>query len=118
MQVSKKGQCLHPGVGGGVRCGRLLKQLLAAGTGERRVCLIGRQRVYELGHHHEIPAQHEDGARIVCRPTVIGRGEKGDEVALGKALKAVHHTLVRPHNHLQVVGLHDASHRGQGPKKG
>ena len=45
------------------------------------------------------------GAAVVC-----GR-EEGDEVALGEALKAVHDTLVRSHNHLQVVGLHTAHAR-------
>ena len=42
---------------------------------------------------------------IVGRATVVGGREEGDKVALSKAFKAVHHALVRPHYHLQVVGL-------------
>ena len=46
---------------------------------------------------------------IVCCAAVVGGREEGDEVALRKALKAVHDALVRPHYHLQVVGLHSTT---------
>ncbi len=42
---------------------------------------------------------------IVGCPAVIGGGEKSNEVALCKALKAVHHALMCTHYHLQVVVL-------------
>ena len=48
-------------------------------------------------------------ACIVGSATVVGGGEEGDEVALGKALKAIHDALVRAHYHLQVVGLRHSS---------
>lgn len=50
-----------------------------------------------------------DPTRIVRCAAVIGGREEGDEVALRKALKAVHDALVRPHYHLQVVGLHSTT---------
>eukprot|EP00983_Pelagomonas_calceolata_P034785 1089859-Pelagomonas_calceolata.AAC.4 len=40
-----------------------------------------------------------------CCAAVVGGREEGYQVALGKALKAVHHTLMRTHYHLQVVIL-------------
>ena len=39
-------------------------------------------------------------ACVACSAAVVGGREQRDQVALGKALKAVHHALVRPHNHL------------------
>ncbi len=42
---------------------------------------------------------------IVGGAAVIGSGEEGYQMALRKALKAVHHTLVRSHDHLQSIHL-------------
>lgn len=44
-------------------------------------------------------------ACIVGSAAVVGGREERDEVALRKALEAVHHALVRAHYHLQVVHL-------------
>ena len=44
-------------------------------------------------------------ACVVGGAAVVGGREERDEVALRKALKAVHHALVRAHYHLQVVHL-------------
>ena len=39
---------------------------------------------------------------IACSAAVVGGREEGDQVPLGKALEAVHDTLVSPHDHLQT----------------
>ena len=44
-------------------------------------------------------------ACVVGGAAVVGGGEQRDEVALRKALEAVHDALVRAHNHLQAVHL-------------
>ena len=43
---------------------------------------------------------------IVGRAAVVRGRKKRNEVALCKALKAIHDALMRSHNHLQVVCLH------------
>ena len=47
----------------------------------------------------------EGRACVVGSAAVVGGGEERDEVALRKALKAVHHALVCTHYHLQIVRL-------------
>lgn len=44
---------------------------------------------------------------IVCCSAVVGSGEQRYEMALGKAFKAIHDTLMCSNDHLQVVDLHD-----------
>jgi hypothetical protein len=56
-------------------------------------------------HHDQVTAQHQDGACVAGSAAVVGGREERDEVALGKALEAVHHALVRAHDHLQPVVL-------------
>ena len=48
---------------------------------------LRRNRVDELGVHHEVAAKNEDGARVVGGAAVVGRGEQRDELALREALK-------------------------------
>lgn len=91
----------HPGVVGDAVVGLLIEAAAAVW----RVWRGWRHRVYELGHHHKVTAQHQDGACVTCRAAVVGGAEERDQVALRKALKAVHDALVRAHNHLEVVAL-------------
>ena len=53
----------------------------------------------------------EEAEKLTCivgSATVVGGGEEGDEVALCETLEAVHDTLMRPYNHLQLVVLQEA----------
>ena len=58
-----RGARLHPRVGRGVRCGGLLVivQVWVVLEHPRRSRRAGRQRVDQLGHHHQVAPQHQDG---------------------------------------------------------
>lgn len=79
--------------------------LLKAAAAVWRVRRCWWHRVYELGNHDQVTTQNQNGPRIAGRATVVGGAEQRDQVALRKALKAVHHALVRTYNHLQPIGL-------------
>lgn len=49
---------------------------------------------------HKISAQHQDGARIVGRATIIGGREHSDELSRSETLEAIHDAFVGADDHL------------------
>lgn len=77
----------HPGVRDAwVRRGRVLLDFVAAIRRPRSARCGWRQRVNQLGHHHKVPPQHQDGSRIVSSTAVVGgtTDKGGEEGATGE----------------------------------
>mmetsp|Transcript_3821 Transcript_3821/g.11915 ORF Transcript_3821/g.11915 Transcript_3821/m.11915 type:complete len:255 (+) Transcript_3821:588-1352(+) len=70
---------------------------------------VGRVWLHRAGRldderlHLQLPVHKQRGAGVARYATVVGGREDGDQAAACKALDAVHHALVRAHDHLNAV---------------